>query len=138
MQNAGHTRIGGPRRKRRRMSLAGGQQVDDPMDHPDLSSSEGEIGLEHNIEHDSWGSETEEQEKKWESTWEAGLSVCCCSRTYCSFSHAPCFVLRFLTFSYGFGASSQTFLAQPQRDSNDTSPWFCFDLVNASERARQA
>jgi hypothetical protein len=100
MQNAGHTRIGGPRRKRRRMSLAGGQQVDDPMDHPDLSSSEGEIGLEHNIEHDSWGSETEEQEKKWESTWEAGLSASCCSRNFCSFSHALCVVLRFSSFSY--------------------------------------
>ena len=37
-------------------------------DDADLSSSEGEIGLEFNMEHDGWGSETEEGRAKWSGT----------------------------------------------------------------------
>ena len=65
------------RRKRRRMStsVAGPAEGFGDDGDCDLSSSEGEVGLEYNMEHDGWGTETEDGRAKWRGTWEAGLSA---------------------------------------------------------------
>jgi len=63
------------RRKRRRMSTSVAGPAEGFADDGDLSSSEGEVGLEYNMEHDGWGNETEDGRAKWRGTWEAGLSA---------------------------------------------------------------
>ena len=53
----------GPRADRKRRRLRAADRGSEPSG--DVSSSEGEVGLEYNMEFDSWGTNTDEDDVKW-------------------------------------------------------------------------